>query len=602
MRRKVKSWLSALLAGALALGCLTGCSNNNSTTTTAAPQQGTAAPTQGETPEATPEATVPTEPITISILTTRHSGATNDAEDIWFFQYLEYWLAQQGYDVTIDVQQTMEPDQQISLKLGTDTLPDLIWGPELKASDAVVYGESEGMLLDWSPYINEETMPNFWRELQYDMDALAASTCSNGAVYSIPKLSEKLYGDASLCYGMSDRMFVNEKWLKQLNLSMPTNIDQFLDMLRAFKNDIKLEGDQEVIPMLDSNFWLPKFLWTGLGYYGSTNSYAETYGIEIAIKDGEITMGAYNKDDYKTFIEIMKTCYDEGLISKDYFTMDGTTRKGLVAAGVNGVNADWTLGGLPDFHDWVGLSPFAIGDNDEVAISITPSYAVGSLWASAKTEHPEILAKIVDYLFSVEGALLYEYGPQKGQDPLNMLDGWYVNADGTDATVKLIEDGVYASMNDYIIQHIHSSDGIGKNALARTEMKRIAGIKEMNEPYVLKDVITGKDLVGTMKNDYTQDDAGHRWRTENTKASKDFVTSVSLPIVYMTEEDALNATDMRIVLEEHIKAESAKFITGARPLSELDAFHEELKAMDIEEYINIYKEAYSTYMASVFEK
>lgn len=594
MKRKVKKWLSALLAGIMVFGCLAGCSLGNNPKETE--PKGTEPQNQTKP---TQSVTVPSEPITISILTSRHSGATNDAKDIWFFQYLEYWLAQQGYDVTIDVQQTMEPEQQISLKLGTNTLPDLVWGIELKPADAVVYGESEEMLLDWAPYINEETMPNFWRELQYDMEALAASTCGNGAVYSIPKLSEKLYGDPSMCFGMNDRMFVNEKWLNECGLELPTNIDEFLNMLRAFK-EMKLEGDQKAIPLLDSNFFLEKFLWVCLGYYGSTNAYSETYGIEIAVKDGEITMGAYNKDDYKTFIEIMKTCYDEGLISPDYFTMDGTTRKGLVKAGVSGVECDWTLGNVPDFHDWIGISPFAIGGNDQVAISASPTYTCGSLWASAKTEHPEVLALIVDYLYSTEGALLYEYGPQQGQDPLNMLDGWYVNADGTDATVKMVEDGIYESLNDYIIQHIHSSDGIGKSALARAEMKRIAGIEEMNEPYVVKDAVTGKDIVGAMKNPYTDDTAACQWRTQNTKASGAFITTVSLPYVYMSEEDSLDAADMKIVLEEHIKAESAKFITGVRPLSELDQFHEELKAMHIEDYINIYKEAYSAYMDSIF--
>lgn len=593
MRKNVKSWLSALLAGTLVMGCLAGCAQTEEKTQESQSQQsGTVQSSETE---------VVSEPITISILTSRHEGATNDAEDIWFFQYLEYWLAQKGYNVTLDVEQTMEVEQQISLRLGANTLPDLIWGIELTPSNAVVYGQEEGMLLDWSPYINEETMPNLWNELQKDMDALAASTCSDGAVYSIPTLSERTYGGNTLSYGMNDRMFINEKWLKECGLDMPTNIDQFLNMLRAFKDNIKLEGDQTVIPLLSNANFFEKFLWVGLGYYGSYDAWKEIYGTEIAIKDGEITMGVYNKEDYRTFIEIMKTCYDEGLISKDYFTMDATTKTGLSKSGVSGVDCDWTLGNVPDFHDWVGLSPFAIGDNDEVAISVGSPFALGKIWASADTEHPEVLALIVDYLFSAEGNRLYQYGPQEGQDPLNIVDGWYVNKEGTDITTKLVDNGTYENMGEYIIQNIHSSDSIGAMSLGKRENKKLAGLEVADKPYVVKDVITGEEIEGMIVDPYTADTDACRWRQENSKASEPYVTVVKLPMVYMSEEDSLEAADKKIVLEEHIKAESAKFITGVRPLSEIDAFNEELKAMGIEDYINIYKEAYSSYMNSYFK-
>lgn len=600
MRKKVKSWLSMLLAGTMVMGCLAGCGQKEEKTQESKSEQSKTEQSQASSSTEEKEP-AKSEPITISILTSRHENATNDAEDIWFFQYLEYWLAQQGYDVTIDVEQTLEADQQISLRLGTDTLPDLIWGIALTPANAVVYGQTEGMLLDWTPYINEETMPNFWTQVQNDMDALAASTLPNGAIYSVLNLGERTYGGNALCYGMNDRMFINEKWLKQCNLEMPTNIDQFLDMLRAFKNEIKLEGDQEVIPLLSNSNFFEKFLWIGLGYYGSYDAWKEIYGTEIAIKDGEITMGAYNKEDYRTFIEIMKTCYDEGLISKDYFTMDTTTKEGLSKSGVSGVDCDWTLGSVPDFHDWVGLSPFTIGDNDEVAISVSPSYGTGKLWASAKTEHPEVLALIVDYLYSPEGAMLYEAGPQEGQDPLGILDGWHINKEGNDITTKLVENGTYENMGLYITQFVHSVDSVGILPLAKSEYKRIAGIEVLDEPYVVKDVITGEDIVGKKKDPYTADTAAARWRTENSKASEPYVTAIRLPVTFMSEEDSLEAADKKIVLEEHIKAESAKFITGVRPLSEIDAFNEELKTMGIEDYINIYKEAYSSYMNSYFK-
>lgn len=79
------------------------------------------------------------------------------------------------------------------------------------------------------------------------------------------------------------------------------------------------------------------------------------------------------------------------------------------------------------------------------------------------------------------------------------------------------------------------------------------------------------------------------------------LTKVKLPSVYLSEDEALRATELSTVINEHVTAESAKFITGLRPVEEIPDFKEELKAMGIEEYIDIYKNAYSTYMESVFK-
>ena len=604
MKKKVKSYLSMLLAGTLVFGCLTGCGQQNnepSKTEQSETKQTTQdSETQVSTETDSVEGPITTEPITISILTGRQANTTNDAEDLWFFKYLEYWLAEQGYNVTLDVQQTLEADQQISLLLGSNTLPDLIWGLTLTPSNAVVYGQEEEMLLDWAPYINEKTMPNLWRELQSDMDALAASTCPDGGVYSLPNLGERTYGASNLTYGMNDRIFVNETWMEECGVSMPTNIDEFLNMLRAFKEQIQLDGEEEVIPLLSDYYFFEKFLWICLGYYGSTNGWNEQYGTEIAIKDGEVTLPAYNKEDYKTFIEIMKTCLDEGLISQDYFTMDSTTMAGLSKTGVNGVACGWTLSNIPDYHEWVSIPPFTIGDNDELAISVDPTYSLGKMWASADVEYPEVIALIVDYIYSPEGAYLYEYGPQEGKDPLNMLDGWYVN-DEDQFMTKTVADGTYENFGWYITQFIHSMDSIGKLSLGKKVANEIAGIEITETPYVVKDVITGEDITVVMKKDYTDDSEASRWRLVNTKASEPYVTAIKIPTVYMSEEDSLAVADQRLIIENYIKAESAKFITGIRPLSELDDFNKELKDLGVEDYINTYREALSAYMDSYFK-
>jgi hypothetical protein len=61
-------------------------------------------------------------------------------------------------------------------------------------------------------------------------------------------------------------------------------------------------------------------------------------------------------------------------------------------------------------------------------------------------------------------------------------------------------------------------------------------------------------------------------------------------------------TDIGTAVKQWINQETAKFITGVRPLSEVDTFFNELKGFGVEEYIETYREAYKTFMENTYGK
>ena len=109
-----------------------------------------------------------------------------------------------------------------------------------------------------------------------------------------------------------------------------------------------------------------------------------------------------------------------------------------------------------------------------------------------------------------------------------------------------------------------------------------------------------QDVEIVWKVDYVPDNADGYLRHDAVNVWGDHITTVKLPDVYMTEDEALEAADLKIVLNDYVTAESAKFITGLRPLSEISKFQEELKTMGVEDYIAIYREAYSAYMEGIY--
>ena len=543
---------------------------------------------------------VTTEPITISILTARHDSATLNASDTWFMKWLPKWLHDTyGYNVTLDVQHTMEKEQQISLMLGTDTLPDIIWGIPLTTSQAVVYGDGEGMILDWTKYLNKTYMPNA-SKMMYDpqyADILAASTAPSGAIYGMPHIGSKSYGTAATSLGANsqDRMFFYLPWLEENGLKMPTNMEEFYAVCEAYKGKKTADG-QDVIPAIGQTGYLEKAFWTMLGYYGGPLS---TYGSEFAIKNGEVHLPAYT-EDYATLMEIMNHMYTNGYISPDHVTMDKNTVSGLTKAGVAGIVSAGSMSALNDFQNWDCMPWFPIEEGYDLHISAGSAPTGMQTWASADTEYPEVVALILDYLYTAEGAALYTYGPKEGQDTLGMLDGWIRDKNGALST-KMVTDGVYDNFAEYCYQYVYPFQTVAKATVLLDYAEGLALIDgEPLKEFKVLDTVTGNYISSVQKKVYNHEAAQGHWFLCNAAVSEPYITFVNLPNVYLSEDDALYAAELKTVLETHIVSESAKFITGLRPLSDIPKFQEELKTMGVEDYIAIYREAYSAYMEGIF--
>ena len=529
---------------------------------------------------------ITTEPITITVMTRRHAGTTNNADDLWFFKYMEYWFAQYGYDVTIEVTQAGDPTEQTLLLLGSDSLPDIMWGMNLTEATAMKYGIDDTLILDLAPYVNETVMPNMYKRFQADPDMLAASTAPDGQILTLPYVAPAMWHSSPHNVQDGSGLFVRKSWLKACGLDMPTTEKEFFDMLRAFK---KFKGTSSV-PLGDTDMMLEYYLWTCLGYYGG----ASKYGFTPAIKDGEVVIPCMT-EDYRTYIQFMNTLFTEGLIDSRYFsTLNSSTVQAMAASGKLGVFGDWTLGAVgKDYKDYVALAPIPMGGNDECYLTRLSWYSTGKVWASSKTEYPEVVAMMLDYVYSDEGAFMYRYGPKQGEDPLGLLDGWYYDANG-DITYKEVEEGKYSNIQDYQRQVIYPVDEAG--------VRPVVATSGSGETLTYKDAVTGKDIECTVTLDLNIDSADNYWHKTSSDAWRPYATSVKLGTVWLGEDENVEITDLKAVLSSYISSESAKFITGRRPMSEIEEFWDELKQMNIDRYLEIYVEAYAPYMESVFGK
>lgn len=533
------------------------------------------------------------EKVTVSLLTTRNSTATNDIEDVWFFKYLA-----QKMNVDFELEQTLETDQRISLMFASDSVPDLVWGIRLSNNDVMVYGMQEGMLLNWKDLITPELMPNTYQAMQDYPDAFTASTAPDGNIYTLPMITGSSYYANTGSFSAAIRMYINKDWMDACGITeLPTTLDEYLEVLRTFKEKDPMGLGENNIPLIGNQEKDKTFVWNALGFHGTAT---QAYGTAFDLKDNQLVLPCYT-EEAKEFITFYNTLYNEGLISPDYFTLDQTAARGLMASGVCGVLGDSTLAAIGDaWSSWIALSPLTSDVNDVAVAAFNPGYSVGQLYASAYTEHPEVLARIVDYMYSDEGALYYNYGPMKGtEETLGMVDGWYYDENNRITTDKVV-NGEFTDISEYAYQYIKSySSAPGRFDHYSQTAAAMAGIEFPGKEMTIVDKLTGAEIPSLIMDVYTDDNNDGHWRITQSEAMIDHLTAVRLPDVYLTAEQNQRVADLSTVINDYVTAESAKFIVGTRPLSELDAYFEELKSLGIEEYIAIYQEAYAPFLETL---
>ena len=237
-------------------------------------------------------------------------------------------------------------------------------------------------------------------------------------------------------------------------------------------------------------------------------------------------------------------------------------------------------------------------------MTLTPNYQAATTWVNSDFECPELIVEIVDYLYSTEGYLMYQYGPMKGQeDPTGIItEGWWYDENGKRINQKVV-DGLYESIQIWSRCELRGSDYIG-GVPTTEEVNEYLGVESSGKEVKIityTDIITGEQYPAYNRGNYddetTPDGA---WRAANIKTSANNCTKICMPAAFLAEEDALAASELLLILEEHFLNETARFVTGQRPLSELDAYFEEMKTLGAEDYLAYYQEAYASYLESYF--
>lgn len=217
------------------------------------------------------------EPLTLTFMAPRPSDYANGYADM---KMLKEYEEMSGIHIEWEEVPQESWSEKIKLVLNSTQLPDVIYGGDMSTTMAAKFG-SEGVLIPLNDLIENETV-NLKHLLESRPDLKKLITSTDGNIYGLPMIDESLSTQVAGVLGM------NMTWLGNLGLEIPTTIDEFTAVLRAFKEqDANKNGDpNDEIPMsLRSTNAGNRTTWIGsfFGPFGVVDD--ETH---IMVKDGKV--------------------------------------------------------------------------------------------------------------------------------------------------------------------------------------------------------------------------------------------------------------------------------------------------------------------------
>lgn len=342
---------------------------------------------------------------------------------------------------------------QFNLMMASNDLPDTIYYNWSSAPGGSPKYLVDNQIIKLNDYIDKYA-PNFKKLLSTQEAFRKQTSLDDGTIARFP------FGRLEKIQSVTDGLQMRQDWLKKLNLSTPTSIEEWYKVLTAFKTkDPNGNGKADEIPF------------TGNGI-GSVGNLCPAFGVlnGMMMKDGKVAYGPI-QPEFKNFLTTIANWYKEGLIDPELPTANGTTQDYKITNNLSGAYSAAVMGGLgrytttmrakqPDFEITGVIWPTYNGGKAYMPYS-TGTRALGNGVAiTSKAKNIKEIVQFLDYGYSEEGGILYNFGIEGESYTMKngvptFTDKILKNPDGLSSDQALaqyalsIMDGPFAQDNRY---------------------------------------------------------------------------------------------------------------------------------------------------------
>lgn len=397
-----------------------------------------------------------------------------------------------------------------------------------------------GMFVALDNYFS--VMPNFSKWLDANPVIKAELTAEDGHIYYVPGTNVGKDYQPVLMY--------NQKWLDAAGVKAPTTLDDFVTLLRYYKeHDMNGDGKtDDEIPMSIQAGFLPYM-------------FGPAFGLDIvsgfqADADGNVVYAYADAENFKAYLEFLNGLYNEGLLEVEYTSLDRDQVIERISNDKTGVAFDfsWAMSmmfsNVLPYYDgtaataFIGAAPLS---SDKYEGFYVGRVELGNMFGvSSSSSKIELACKFLDYAMSEPCQTMYQWGIEG--------ESYTVDASGNKSYTE------QASDNDWLQQL-----GINPSFVFPAQQS----------------VVSTDALVAD-------------WHAESNAWQRQFVVD-PWPFIYSTadESEVINTymTDIQTYVDENATA----FITGTKSLDNFDSYIEGLDTLKLQEVLTVKQNQYSRY-------
>lgn len=464
---------------------------------------------------------------------------------------------------------TNETMTKVNAMISSGDLPDVFMlpGGNFTSSLLQLYGSNQKLFIPLNDII-DKYCPETQRVFKEYPDAKTVATLPDGKIYSLPNVNDCFH-----CKAGDDRAWIYKPWLDKLGLKMPETLDEFEEVLKAFKSkDPNGNGQHDEIaftyapstsstPTTFDQFIMGSFL------------YNPGHPWLVLNDQGKVDV-VFNKDGWREGLKYLNKLYKQGLIPKQTFTWtnEQVLRLGNAKTPVLGAVRGYYWASFmdivetdknPRYLDYVTI-PTLKGPNGfrTAAWNYYSPYGTANFIVTKDSKIPEIATMWGDGLFELE-AVMRAYQGIKDKD-------WRWAKKGETGI-----NGEQAIYNNIVLWPPKPNHAWIQNSIMyRSDGFRLGEAVDPAHPTFEKALY------------------------ENSKSSYfpyKQNQNLQLPPVTMSSDAAGDFADLQVTIQNYVIQAMTKFIIGSQNPNDEKAWNtylNTLKSMNLAKYISINQQAY----------
>ncbi len=432
--------------------------------------------------------------------------------------------------------------EQLSIILASGDMPDLM-SVNSETFPGGINAAIGDTIYDLTEAI-DKWAPNLKKILEENPDVDKLIKTSDGKYYGFPMIELE---DKMLTF---QALMIRNDWLEELNLEVPTTIDEWHTMLTKFKDELGAD-----MPLYPGTAAHPAFM--------------SAWGIhtDFSLDDGKVVYGPYDAR-YKEYLKTVAQWHEEGLFGAAFATTDDATARASILNGETGAysgSIGSRMGALnPALREqkenayMIAAPSTVLKEGDVPQIGHRKNYYTGGATViTTSCENLELAVRFLDFGYSEAGQLLYNFGIEG--ESYNMVDGYPTY---TDIIVKN-EDGfsIGTMINSY------SRGATGGPTVHREEyIEQFYGMAEQTEALEI--------------------------------ATQNNMKAHVMPILSYTDAESEELTEIKNNVSTYVETMRLKFSTGVEDVdAKWDEYIKTLESYGIERMIEITQDAYDRFLA-----